>query len=130
MIELLLIRGLPGSGKTTLANILKKDNEYAHHEADHYFEDSLGNYFFDRNKIEEAHFYCQTKVEEELSEGKSCIVSNTFCKEWEIVPYRKLAEKYDADLKIIVLTENYGSIHNVPQEAIDRMKSNWETITE
>ena len=51
-IELVLIRGLPGSGKTTLA---KEFTGYDHHEADHFFEDENRNYRYDRSQVQAAH---------------------------------------------------------------------------
>lgn len=57
------------------------------------------------------------------------VVANTFSQEWEIAPYRRMAEKRGAKLKIINMTEEYGSIHGVPQAAIERMKERWEKIT-
>lgn len=30
------------------------------------------------------------------------------------------------DVSIITLTGNYGNIHGVPEEVIERMRSNWE----
>jgi tRNA uridine 5-carbamoylmethylation protein Kti12 len=45
MKTLILLRGLPGSGKTTLAkSLVTKD--YCHKEADMYFVDEFGNYKF------------------------------------------------------------------------------------
>ena len=53
MKELFLLRGLPGSGKSTFANFVW--NEYAICEADKFFYDKEGNYNFDATKIKQAH---------------------------------------------------------------------------
>ena len=50
---LTLVRGLPGSGKSTFANWIW--NEYAVCEADKFFYDKEGNYNFDAIKLREAH---------------------------------------------------------------------------
>jgi len=49
--ELLIVRGLPGSGKTVMA---KKMTGYVHLEADMYFEVN-GKYEYDRAKVGKAH---------------------------------------------------------------------------
>ena len=51
MKELILLRGVPGCGKSTLAKLLVGDKDYCHKEADMYFIDGKGNYNFDPSKI-------------------------------------------------------------------------------
>ena len=61
-----LMRGLPGSGKSTLVNLLERiySGSVAVCSADHYFLDSHGVYNFNRDKIGEAHRVCQQHAEE------------------------------------------------------------------
>ena len=56
------------------------------------------------------------------------VVSNTFVKRWELEPYLKLADQYNANLIIKTCTEKYGSIHDVPETAVHKMSSSWEEI--
>jgi adenylate kinase family enzyme len=56
---LTLVRGLPGSGKSTFANTIT--NEFSVCEADKFFYDKEGNYNFDATKLRYAQRY--------LSEG-------------------------------------------------------------
>lgn len=51
--ELVLIRGLPGSGKSTMAKVLALVG-YQHFEADMFFVRD-GTYCYDRSRIREAH---------------------------------------------------------------------------
>ena len=123
MKTLTLIRGLPGSGKTTLAT---RSRFYftAQIEADDYFYDDYGNYVFDPTKLQEAHDWCQknTKryLQEELYEGVN--VSNTFTTLSEMKPYYLLAKELGAELNVITCQGSFGSVHDVPQETYDKMK--------
>lgn len=121
--ELVLIRGVPGSGKSTLAKKLG----YAHFEADMYFE-LKGKYTFDASKLQEAHKWCQNEVYKTLKAGKSCVVSNTFVKRWEMQPYLDMAKKENIPVRIIEATGNYKNVHGVPDEVIANMKQRWETV--
>lgn len=120
---LLLIRGLPGSGKSTLAKKYKKEENYIHIESDMYFIDN-GEYKFDYSKIKEAHEWCQYNTRILLLENKNVVVSNTFIKLWELNPYLKMSKH----IKIITCIGNYGNIHNVPIDVLDRMKNNYEKL--
>jgi len=121
MSKLVLIRGLPGSGKSTMAKAMKG---YVHVEADMYFN-ITGEYIFEPTKIKEAHKWCQLLAQNALEHGKNVVVSNTFVRQWEIMPYMFMGAD---DIEILVATGDYGSIHNVPEFAIQRMKDNWESL--
>lgn len=127
MSFLFLIRGLPGSGKSTLARALSEKFGIAHVESDQYFMVD-GHYVFDRTLLPQAHLWCQNVTKKSLNEGTSVAVSNTFVKAWEVLPYRRIAEETRARLAIITATGNYGNVHAVPEDVIQRMREGWEHV--
>jgi predicted kinase len=133
MRNLFLIRGLPNSGKTTLA----EEIAWTQHAADDYFESlakEQGKTYsevFDPKLLGEAHKACQEAVEDEMAGSYHNIaVHNTFSQEWELKPYLDLAEKHN--FKVFVLTiekhHNNSNDHEVPEEAITRMVDRWEYV--
>jgi predicted kinase len=122
---LYIVRGIPGSGKSTLAKQLTA-NVF---EADHYFYDNDGNYNFIPSKIKEAHKECQQFVGYAMESGIPKIaVSNTFTQEWEMEPYFELAKTYGYKTFSIVVENRHGneSIHGVPEDKLEQMKSRFE----
>jgi len=120
--KLLIIRGIPGAGKTTAAKALIDVGAYdVFYEADQFFE-FFGEYKFDASKLGTAHNTCRISVRNALAEGKRVIVSNTFTTWKEIVDYLKLAEAYGASVQILELQTNFGSIHDVPEDKIEQMR--------
>ena len=79
MTELVLIRGLPGAGKSTYAQ--KHFPGHKHLEADMYFN-RTGTYKFDPKKLNSAHTWCQGRTHRALSAGHDVVVTNTFTMEW------------------------------------------------
>jgi predicted kinase len=125
-MNLIIVRGLPGSGKTTFVKSVFSG--YLHYEADQYFETESG-YQFDVNKLFQAHMTCQNNVDKALNTGKDCIVSNTFTTIKEMKPYLEMAEKYKANLIVVECSGQFGSVHNVPKEAMDKMLNRWQAYS-
>lgn len=130
---LFLVRGLPGSGKTTFATAIW--NDYAVCEADKFFYDEEGNYNFDPTKLKEAHAWCKNEVESKMIEHQNnqqyypeIAVSNTFTQEWEMEDYFKLAEKYGYKIVSLIIENRHGSqnVHGVPEEKLQIMKNRFE----
>jgi len=118
-MQLILIRGLPGSGKSTLAKSLG----FTHFEADMFFGE---DYQFDAIKLKDAHAWCQQSTEEALANGQNVVVSNTFTQAWEMEPYFKMAKKWGVKPQVILCQGKFKNIHNVPENAIERMRQRFQ----
>lgn len=134
MKQLILLRGLPGSGKSTAAKLLGAGGAgYAHFESDMYFMKD-GKYEFDATKLRDAHRWCQNSVEHAMLLNKTqghnstIIVSNTFTQEWEMDAYYKLAEEWGYRVTSLIVENRHGGIndHGVPQETLTKMQERFE----
>jgi predicted kinase len=124
MRQLILLRGLPGSGKSTFANLLGG----IHVEADQYFMQD-GEYKFDASKLKQAHNWCKLRVEHSMEDGADKItVSNTFTQEWEMDAYFELAEKYGYQTSCLIVENRHDSknIHGCPDDKIEQMRNRFE----
>jgi predicted kinase len=123
MKTLILLRGLPGSGKSTFAKTLGG----IHIEADHYFMKD-GEYKFDASKLKQAHEHCRTSTEGWMMEGYNIVVSNTFTQEWEMDAYYELAKKYGYRVYSIIVENRHNGVneHGVPADKLEQMKNRFE----
>lgn len=130
---LTLVRGLPGSGKSTFANFVW--NDYAICEADKFFYDKEGNYNFDASKLKQAHEWCKNEVETRMKDNEAnpqyypeIVVSNTFTQEWEMEAYYELAKKYNYLVISIIVENRHGgkNVHGVPEEKLEQMRNRFQ----
>lgn len=122
-----IIRGVPGSGKTTLAGSMKAAGmvDYVF-EADVFMVDDAGEYLFDPSRLKYCHGKCQEVTDSAISMGYNIAVSNTFTRKWEVQPYLDMAEKHGAQVTVIVCQGDYGNVHGVPEVKVSEMKRRFE----
>lgn len=131
---LVLLRGVPGSGKTTLAHHMWSSGVIF--EADQFFYNVNGEYKFDGSKLAEAHASCRNSVEAAMQENHATagrhypeiVVSNTFTREWEMQAYFDLAKKYDYNVVSLIVENRHGgkNVHGVPDEKVQEMRDRFE----
>lgn len=134
-----IIRGLPGSGKTTLARKLAENMV----SADDFMVDSKGNYHFAADKLPEVHRDCFETWQIWLRQGRpSVAVHNTFSCKWEFGRYIEAVKASNRSnfgacpyiITIIDLFDNgmndlelfYRNTHEVPLRTIQEMRARWE----
>ena len=127
-MQLVLIRGLPGSGKSTMAKALARAG-FEHFEADTYHMNNEGDYCFDRANAKAAHEWCQQETRKALERGKQVVVSNTFIQLWEMVPYFDMAKALGIEPNVLEAKGNWQNVHAVPAEVMANMRERWETIS-
>lgn len=94
---LILLRGVSGSGKSTVSKLFPNFEVV---EADQFFMHN-GEYRFHPDRLTYAHTWCKTRTKKLLSEGKNVVVSNTSTREQDVVSYQNIA--YDMDSEFYCL---------------------------
>lgn len=126
--KLILVRGLPGSGKSTFAkSLLARNPSMKHFEADMYFSRD-GEYKFDPTKLRVAHQWCWEATCEAMLEGQDVVVTNTFTQLWELDRYLNFRHRFE--VIVVEMRTMWGNIHGVPPEKIEAMENRWEDLPE
>ncbi len=131
--NLILIRGVSGSGKSTFAEEFLYPISLLISTDDFFMVN--GEYQFNPELLPENHSKCLKSVESEMKHPQQDIcpniaVHNTFTKAWEIEPYKELADKYGYNFYTIIVENRHksSSIHNVPDHVISKQKDRFEVI--
>lgn len=128
MRKLVVFRGIPGSGKSTMAkkmrdSLIELGYTVGYYEADMYWMTDTGEYLFDPNRLSDAHAWCRSKVREALHNCDVVIVANTNLTKKEMDLWQQIALSEHVKLEVFHLKTEYGNIHNVPEETIEKMKN-------
>lgn len=120
-----IVRGLPSSGKSTVAsNIVGAENNIA--ADDYFYQLGNGEYAFDPTKLYLAHKWCYSTLEAKMENGEPLLaVSNTSTRESDVRSYYELGTKWGYQVFVITVEKWHTSsnTHNVPVETMDRMES-------
>lgn len=138
-----LMRGLPGSGKSTrarelaLAHYERGEATYVLSADDFWVQNAAGEYRFDGRLIGEAHAWNQDRMVAALENGADAIVIDNcnVCRE-HAKPYVRLALEFDYEVVIVEPKTPWAfdldgllahGSHNVPRHSLERMLRNWES---
>jgi predicted kinase len=127
---LILLRGLPGSGKTTLAKVLSENNTYPIFSVDDFFTNKVtGEYLFNFKNNHLAYKQCEELTKEAIQQNRTKIfVHNTFTMDWELEPYFKLAAEFNYELFVLTVENYHGkqNTHGVSEEQLQKMADKYK----
>ena len=148
--NLILVRGVSGAGKTTIAGILNTSARSRSFSTDDMFivpgcevcsdDDGIehecigyqSRYVFEPSRLPEYHAATVDKVHSaiKMDDVDLIVVHNTFTQKWEMDKYIKLADEYGWTLHTIVVENRHDSksIHNVPEYSIEKQKERFEVV--
>jgi len=129
-----IMRGLPGSGKSTKAKKIAAETGAIIVSADNFFVGHDGVYRFEPSRIGDAHASCYEGAVNAVTRGNSVIVDNTNTQKWEFQKYVELSIATGMVINIVTVYDGGLSdealarrnTHDVPVEAIARMRARWE----
>ena len=124
MKQLIILRGVSGAGKSTVAEIIS-EGYWPICEADQYHYTESGVYDWKPENVGKAHSWCQSIVRDAMASNlNKIIVSNTSTTEKELKPYLALAEEFGYQVISLVVENRHGndSIHEVPQYIRDQQE--------
>ena len=131
-LRVVILRGLPGSGKSTYAKTL---TGFTIVSADLFPDLYDEHWSINFDKIGDAHDWCYSQFVLSLAKGKSVCVDNTNISLFEISPYRMEARRAGAEISYRTFGEELPdkelakrTLHGVPISSIKAMRKRWEKI--
>lgn len=128
---LYILRGVPGTGKTTRAlelckqlDLVVEADQFPHRYIRHQgvlmgLNPTVSN--------ADAHAWANGVLKSLLAMHLPKVaIANTMCKREWVQPFIMLADRYGYQPVVVDCTTEYGSIHNVPDEVMNRMRETWE----
>ena len=123
MKALIIFRGLPGAGKTTLARLLAGET-WPVFSVDDHFTSADGEYRFDHTENHVAYDRCLRGVEEAMKKDVARIfVHNTFTMEWEMEPYFAAAQTHGYTVFVSTVENRHGgrNVHGISDDQLSKM---------
>lgn len=129
--SLIMLRGLPGAGKSTLAKLLAEDGRWPVYSVDEFFVDPQGNYQFDYTQNHLAYKQCLANTESAMKSGiQKIFIDHTLTIDWELEQYFKLAQSLQ--YRVFVMTvenRHHGQNHHgIPESQLQKMAEKYKVV--
>lgn len=123
--QVVILRGTPGSGKSTLVDAIKERFRVAHCSADHHRMKD-GRYVFNPAENDNVHGGCMRDFVEAvqgLGDFEVVIVDNTNCAVTEMAPYVAVAKAYGWKPVVVTVAADpevaaARNVHGVPKDKV------------
>jgi len=122
-MHMFLVRGIPGSGKSTFA--AKMFPGVFHIEND-MFHIKNGEYRFDAGRQKSAVSWCMDMCRTALANDMDVVVSNTFTKRRYVKAYMLMALEAGAEFTVYKMNGSFENSHSVPEDVKKNMAAGWE----
>lgn len=127
----LIMRGLPGSGKSTLIDKISEHHQLSVHSTDSYHMEG-GVYIFQPSRLGEFHKQNQQAFKASIENGERIVVcDNTNLRHWEYEPYLNAARAAGYRVLIVMVKADPDqaagrNLHGVPHEKVQEMYQRME----
>ena len=132
MTDIIFIRGIPGTGKSTEAERLSSEHDrhlFEIIESDEFWlHPKSKEYDFDHAHLPHAHEFAQAKFRRALyHEIEWVFVANTLCQQWELDIYLTIINDYGGvkRVSIINMEKEFGSDHKLSEREIERFRGRY-----
>lgn len=129
MKEVVIIRGVAGSGKSTFAKLLSDGYNGKVIEADKYAYNKDGEYVWKQEDLGTYHRKAMLEFDECIKNEEPLIIVSNVSARWDSFKYYfKEAKKngYKVTSLVIENRNETESIHNVPKETLDNMREKFQ----
>ena len=125
--DCIVLRGLPGSGKSTFAKRLAAEHGYLHLEADQHFMVN-GTYRFDPPRLADAHAVVARDVLAALQAGQRVVVANTHVRLWEMAAVVGAAQLSGRTICFVECQGAWPNVHGLTEAVLAAMRQRREQL--